>query len=181
MNTARTGKTPLESSLSDHAKKAHIFDVLHISSFILLVQLCDDECVAILDKNEINILKGKTLILKGQRNKTYGPWDIYISIPVRHCATSITTKEKTKTELIQYLHGCCFRPTPRAFMKAINNGNLLTWPGLNNKNLLKHLPPRIETTLGHMDQERKNLQSTKHINQKWKLRKTEIFTRTKNQ
>ena len=56
----------------------HIFDGLHSDSLISLGQLCDDECVAIFDKNEIDILKGKTTILKGHRNKTYGLWDIPI-------------------------------------------------------------------------------------------------------
>ena len=75
----------------------------------------------------------------------------------------IIKNDKTKTELIQYFHGCCFRPTQRNFLKAMQNGNLITWTGLNNQQLLKNLPPRIVTSLGHMDQERKNLQSTKHV------------------
>ena len=130
---------------------------------ISLGQLCDDDRVAILDKNEIDILKGKRLILKGNGNNKDGLWDIPISITVRHCAIAIITKEKTKTELIQYLHGFCFSPTPRTFLKTIKNGNFLTWPGLNNQKLLKHLPPIIATSLGNIDQELKNLQSTKIV------------------
>ena len=65
--------------------------------------------------------------------------------------------------MIQYLHGCWFRPTPRTFLNSIENGNLLTWPGLNNQHLMKHLPPIIVTALGHLDQERKNLQSIKQV------------------
>ena len=48
-------------------------------------------------------------------------------------------------------------------MNSIQSGNFLTWPGLNNQQLLKYLPPRITTALGHLDQERKNLQSTKSV------------------
>ena len=75
----------------------------------------------------------------------------------------IIAKDKIKTELILYLHGCCFSPTPRTFLKLISNGNFLTWPGLNNQQLLKHIPPNIMKDLGHMEQERKNLQSTYHV------------------
>ena len=82
---------------------------------------------------------------------------------MRHRVLEIITRDKTKAELIQYLHGFCISPTTRNLLNAINNGNFLTWPGLNNEQLLKHLPPRIETALGHMDQERKNLQSTKPV------------------
>ena len=43
------------------------------------------------------------------------------------------------------------------FPEGEKKGNFLTWPGLNNQQLLKHIPPSIETALGHMDQDRKNL------------------------
>ena len=62
MSTTRTGIIPLEISLSAHEKKVHIFDGLHSASLISLGKLCDYDCVAILDQNEINILKVKTLI-----------------------------------------------------------------------------------------------------------------------
>ena len=75
---------------------------------------------------------------------------------------AIFTKENTKTELIQYLHGYCFIPTTRTFLKEIKNRKFLTWPDHNNQALVKHLPPSIVTSLGHLDQERKNLQYTKH-------------------
>ena len=51
MSATRTGNTPLSSSLSAHVKKAHIFDDLHYYLLISLGQLCDDDSVAILDKN----------------------------------------------------------------------------------------------------------------------------------
>ena len=76
MSATRTGKTPLAISLSTHAKKTHIFDGLQSDSLISLCQLCDDDCVAILEMNEINILEVKTLILKGTktRHMAYGTY-----------------------------------------------------------------------------------------------------------
>ena len=47
---------------------------------------------------------------------------------------------------------------PKKFPESDKNGNFLTWIGLNNKQLVKHVPPSIATDLVHMDQERKNLQ-----------------------
>ena len=144
-------------------KKAHIFDGLHSSYLISLVQLGDDYCIAILDKNKINIIKDKTIILKVHRNKTDVLWDIPISRPVIYSAISLITRDKTKTELIQYLHECCLSPTPLTFLKDIRNGNFLAWPGLKNQQLLKHVPPIISTALVYMDQERNNLQYTKPV------------------
>ena len=95
--------------------------------------------------------KKKTLILKGHRNNTDGSWEIHISRPLRHHVHGIITRDNTKTELIQYLHGCFFRPIPRTFLKAIKNGDLITLVGLNNQHFLKHLPPSIITALVHLD------------------------------
>ena len=86
MSETRTGNIPLASSLSNHAKKAHIFDGIHSASLISLGEMCDDDCVAILDKSEIDILKGKILILKGHRNKTDDLGNKHISRPVRYRA-----------------------------------------------------------------------------------------------
>ena len=77
-------------------KKVHTFDGLHSASVIYLCQLCDSDCIAILDKNEINILKYKTLILKGHRSNIYGLWDIPISRPLIHRAHAIITRDKGK-------------------------------------------------------------------------------------
>ena len=49
------------------------------------------------------------------------------------------------------------------FPEINKNGNFLTWPGLNNLHLLNHLPPINEIALGHLDQEREKLQSTKQL------------------
>ena len=119
MNTTNTGNIPLSGSLSIHAKKSHIFDGMHSASLISLGQLCDDEFISILDHIEINILKDSKIILKGNRNKTYRLWNIPISITLRYRYHAIITQENSKTELINYLHVCCFRSTPRTFLKAI--------------------------------------------------------------
>ena len=54
-------------------------------------------------------------------------------------------------------------PYNKDFSEVDKNGNFLTWLGLKNQQLLKQLPPSIVTTLGHLDQERKNPQSTKQF------------------
>ena len=175
INETNTGILPLSRSLSTHAKKAHLFNGLHSALIISLEQLCDNDCIAILDNNEINILKDKKLILKGHRNKTDRLWDIPISRPLRYCVHVIITRYKTKTELIQYLNGCCFSPILRTFLKAIKNGNFLTWPGLNNQQLLKHIFPSIASALGHLDQKRKNLQSTKQVKSELEVEEDKNF------
>ena len=47
--------------------------------------------------------------------------------------------------------------------KSDKNGNFITWPGLRNQQLFRHLPPIIVTALGHLDQEHRNLLSTNPV------------------
>ena len=111
--------TTIKKSKHPCKKCTHFFDGLHSASLISLFQLCKYDNIEILDKNEMKILKEKKLILKLHRHKTYGLWHIPISITLGHCDHVIITRDKTKIELIQCLHGCYFRPTPINFLKAI--------------------------------------------------------------
>ena len=47
--------------------------------------------------------------------------------------------------------------------KAIRNGNLLSWPGIDKLNLTDLIGTSLATELGHLNQERKNLRSTSHF------------------
>ena len=73
----------------------------------------------------------------------------------------ILTKDKTRKEVVDYLHACCFSPTKQTFLQAIKNGNFLTWPSLTQDLVSKHLIPPVATAKGHLTQERKKLRSTK--------------------
>ena len=90
--------------------------------------------------------------MQGHRNLDNGIWYIPIENPIRHKDLAIITRDKMKTELIQYLHGCCFSPTPRTFLRAIKNGKFLAWPGLNIVNITRFLTAYITTALVNLDQ-----------------------------
>ena len=76
-------------------------------------------------------------------------------------ANAIIRQDKTKYELASYLHACAFSPSISTFQKAIRRGHFITWPGIENINFEKILRATIPSAKGHLDQERKNLQSTK--------------------
>ena len=75
----------------------------------------------------------------------------------------IMHKNTTKTELAIYLHACCFSSTPSTFIRAIKNGNFISWPGLT-PSLISKMHPSPNTAKGHLTQEKSNLQSTKASN-----------------
>ena len=160
MTSFKAGSLPLPAILSSSATKAHIFRDLQSASLVSLGQLCDDNCNIILDKNTIQVFKDNTLIITGTRNPQDGLWDIPLQPPVQKLNV-ILRKDKTKQELANYLHACCFSPTISTFVRAIRNGNFITWPGLDQKLIERHLLQSTATAKGHLDQERQGLQSTK--------------------
>ena len=139
MNATKILIIPLSRSLSIHVKKAHVFYGLHRASLISLVQLCDNDCISILDKNDINILKNNTLVLKGHRNNIDGLWDIPISRPLRYCTHAIITGYTKKQNWLDIFMDAASAPPPRTYLKAVENLNFLTRIGLNNQHFLKHI------------------------------------------
>jgi hypothetical protein len=140
------------------------------SSLISICQLCDDDCVAVLDKRKLQVFKRNACVLSGTRNKIDGLWDIALPIsgttstsrpkaPLQLNAT--IRKDISKTNLVQYLHGCLGSPVVSTWKLAIAKGNFITWPGIDTLSIDAHLPKNIASAKGHMDQERKNLQSTR--------------------
>ena len=64
-------------------------------------------------------------------------------------------------EHIKYLHQCAFSPTTRTWIQAAKKGHFKTWPGVTVEAIQQYLPKSEATTLGHLDQQQKNIQSTK--------------------
>jgi hypothetical protein len=170
IQATHSGTLPLHHSLSTKAKTAHLLDGITNASLISIDQLCDDNCVAILDKKQIQVFKNNNRILKGDRNPTDGLWDITLQISppssstlslTLHQSNAIIRKGRSKTSLVQYLHACCVSPVISTWKQAIKNGNFIMWPGINSLSIDAHLPKSIASAKGHLDQERKNLQSTR--------------------
>ena len=66
-----------------------------------------------------------------------------------------------KTQLAQHLHECACSPVISTFQQYIKNGNVVTWRGIDDVNFRKLIDHTEATIIGYLDQERKNMQSTK--------------------
>jgi hypothetical protein len=62
--------------------------------------------------------------------------------------------------LVNYLHKSMFSPTKSAFLQAVKNDHIITWPGLTEQSINKHLKLTPVTAKGHMNQRRHNIIST---------------------
>jgi hypothetical protein len=53
-----------------------------------------------------------------------------------------------------------FSPTKSALLQAVKNGHLITWPGLTEQAINKHLKLTPTTAMSHMNHHRQNIRST---------------------
>ena len=165
---------PLPKTVSTEAKSGFIVPNLKNASLLSIGKLCDNNCVAMFTKHKLFVFKNNELILQGFRNNTDGLWDVLFPVlssqtnniiddkTKRHSINYIIQSDKCKIDLAKYLHACCFSPCISTFTKAIQNGNFLSWPGINSINFKKILNTTKATEKGHIEQERRNLQSTKN-------------------
>jgi hypothetical protein len=81
--------------------------------------------------------------------------------------------------LVHYLHNALFSPTKYAMLQAVKDGHLITWPGLTEDAINKHLKLTPATAMGHMNQRRQNIGSnSKAPIEKQPTPDTELGTKT---
>ena len=141
-------------------------------SLISLGQLCDHGCdYILLDKHYASVIKDGVTSVIGLRNRTNGMWLVDVELSGRptllpnqhptyqHQANS-AYEQKTKVQLIDFLHRACFSPPISTWTQAIKKNFFATWPGLTADAVRKYLPKSLATAEGHLKAAPKNLRST---------------------
>jgi hypothetical protein len=102
-------------------------------------------------------------ILSRPRNLDTGLWRINLRQDNQHVHQAVANNVyelRNTGALVHYLHKALFSPTKYALLQAIKNGHLVTWPGLTEDAIHKHLKLTPATAMGHMNQRRQNIRST---------------------
>jgi hypothetical protein len=105
----------------------------------------------------------KAQILTGPRDLNTGLWRIKLKQTNIHVPETIANNvyELCNTgSLVHYLHKSLFSPTKSAMLQAVKDGHLITWPGLTEDAINKHLKLNPATAIGHMNQWLQNIRST---------------------
>jgi hypothetical protein len=120
-------------------------------------------------------LVNSTTIIRGSRQPTTRLWTIDLGNQPKaptsnerilgHAANSAYNLE-TKSDLVAYLHQCCYSPTTSGWLKTIKSGFSTTWPGLHETIVQKHLHKSAATIKGHQRQQFKDLRSASLAQQK---------------
>ena len=176
MSPTRKAILPLPNTFTRNAKIAYSFNNLKSGSLISIGQLCDDDCIAIFTKYIVKIIKKNKILIKGRRTQnglwklpigTETPTDTERNVPpsntAKNVANGVIQLDSTKSDLAQYYGATLFSPVKSTLLRAIHRHHFTSWPAMTTKLMRKHLPKIIPTTQGHLDQEPKNIRSTKDI------------------
>ena len=128
IQASTTGNLPLHSDLTIPSL---VYPKLTSELLLSVGQLCDNGCFVLFHEHGLLIFKNNQLVLSGKRNKNDGLYDV--PFPAEKI-NYIITRDKSQTELAQFLHGCAFSPAISTFQTSINKGNFITWPGISQLN-----------------------------------------------
>ena len=173
------------------ARRGHVLPEL-AESLTSVGKLCDSDCIAIFDKGKAIVTttatiryKDSDVVLRGTRDSR-GLWVVPMASndqspapPTSHRDTrALATQtiprapkhahfnvynDATIRDIIHFHHRTLFSPTKSTFLKALANNHFVGWPALSAQAVRQHLTLQTATLMGHMDQQRKNIRSTKTI------------------
>jgi hypothetical protein len=146
------------------ASKSHVFPGMSHHYLLSVGQLCDEGYIITFKQVEVTICNsGNSQILSGPRALNTGLWRINLKQTNNHKPDpiAINVYELHNTgALVHYLHKALFSPTKSAMLQAVKEGHLITWPGLTEDAINKHLKLTPATAIGHMNQRRQNIRPT---------------------
>jgi hypothetical protein len=170
IHSTHEGYLPFDD-LPEEATLAHKVPGLAHSSLISIKVLCDHGCYAVFTKKDCKIYYKGKLVLVGYRHKATGLW--IVPLGTKKTTNSVPTpsfpshaahnayQSSSKAKLIQFLHQCAFSPPPSTWIRAINNQQFASWPGLTADAVRKYLPDSTATAKGHMKKTPANVRSTR--------------------
>jgi hypothetical protein len=132
-------------------------------SLLSVGQLCERGYIVNFKQDTVTISNSESSkLLSGPRDLNTGLWRINLKRTNKHIPDPIANKVyelRNTGALVHYLHKALFSPTKSAMLQAVKDGHLITWPGLTEDAINKHLKLTPATDMGYMNQRRQNIRS----------------------
>ena len=147
------------------ARTVHIFPDMEGSLPLLSIgKLCDEGCIAIYEKDTVNILMDNKTILQGKRDFSTGLWFIDLNKdnqPTRQFASASTIihNDINTAQRVAFFHAALGSPTPSTLTDAMDRG-FINIPAFTKAMFVRNLPKLIATSKGHLDRTRQGIRST---------------------
>ena len=169
--------------LSDKARQADTFENFP-TSLMSVGKTSDDGTISVFTKTGVSVHKEEDVlitckgapILIGKRDEE-GRYRIPLMQQKGQWQPRRPTKRATKflqeansvydlpstEQAIKWMHAVCGYPVKSTWMKAVSAGNYIGWPLLTVRNVNKYYPETNETSMGHLNQTRRNVRSTRPL------------------
>jgi hypothetical protein len=129
--------------LNAAASKVHVLPGMANHSLLSVGQLCDEGYRVTFQRDTVTICNSESSkLLSGPRDVTTGLWRINLKQTNKHTPDTIANNVyelRNTGSLVHYLHKALFSPTKAAMLQAVKDGHLITWPGLKEDAINKHL------------------------------------------
>jgi hypothetical protein len=150
--------------LNAAASKANVFPGMAHHSLFSVGQFYDEGYIVTFKQDTVTICNSESSkLLSGPRDVNTGLWRINLKQTNNHIPDPIANNVyelRNTGALVHYLHKTLFSPTKSAMLQAVKDGHLITWPGLTEDAINKHLKLTTATAMVHMNQRRQNIRST---------------------
>jgi hypothetical protein len=156
IQSSHMAKLPFPN-LPQQAIDTHIFPNLHNHALLSIRVFCDAGCTVEFTRNKVMVQHQERLVLEG----VCEPPGLWKTIPDQDQQANPLFTAPFKRKATIFLHASMFSPTTQTWTKAIDNGHFKNWPIFTAKEVRTNLPKSIATAMGHLDQQQKNLRSTK--------------------
>ena len=170
--------------LPTKARLGHIIPGLASDSLLLVIKLCNAGCEVLFNKIGCTVKYRGRIVLTGNKCTKTGLWMVPISNKPTKTAQILTPPPQevlnhlelagwaqevaanihpttSQPELPKYLHQILCSPPKTTLLRAINNHQLDSLPGLTHDLINRHLPPSTATEKGHMIRTCQGLRSTR--------------------
>jgi hypothetical protein len=135
-----------------------------LHSLLPVGQLCNEGYIVTFKNASVTVCNSqKFQILSGPRYLDTGLWLINFRQDIQQVNQPVANnvyEVRNTGALVHYFHKALFSPTKYALLQAVKNRHLITWPGLTEDAINKHLKLTPATAMGHMNQRRQNIRST---------------------
>ena len=156
------------------ATEANIMSATWAHNSLSIAKFCDNECEVLFTEDSGTVARHGKVLLTGVRNicRT-NPWLLPLKPTPRDSQCTDDAKHEhphhsrvahhatSEAESLQCSHAACFSLKPATWMKAIENEQFKSWPGLTKPAVKNHLPSSMATAKGHLDRQRKKRKSTR--------------------
>jgi hypothetical protein len=149
--------------LNAAASKAHVFPGRYNHYLRSVGQLCDEGYIVTFKNASVTVCNSqKSQILSGPRDLDTGLWFINLkqdNQQINQPVANTVYELRNTGALVHYLHKSLFSPKKFALLQAVKNGHIITWPGLTEDTIHKHLKLMLATFTGHMSQRCQHIRS----------------------